>query len=191
MSENKFVKQDSAVDRDHAEFTVIIRSVARQMRFVHYFTGKECSRGHIAKRFVKSGQCEECKRNWRVNNLTSYKTSHRKYRETNRTPELKRKKLWRQNNLAKGAAYSAKRRTRKQNATPNWSEEQLIHQLFSAANYLTRLTGIQWDVDHIIPIKHENVCGLHVYQNLQLLPRLDNLIKWCKFESSEHSTVFD
>jgi hypothetical protein len=39
---------------------------------------------------------------------------------------------------------------------------------------MTESTGTVWHVDHIIPVKHKLVCGLHIAENLQLLPGPDN-----------------
>ena len=40
-----------------------------------------------------------------------------------------------------------------------------------------RLTGIEWHVDHAIPLKHKEVCGLHIWSNLQVIPAKQNLEK--------------
>jgi 5-methylcytosine-specific restriction endonuclease McrA len=38
-------------------------------------------------------------------------------------------------------------------------------------------TGINWHVDHIIPIRGETVSGLHIWSNLQVIPEIENLRK--------------
>lgn len=42
--------------------------------------------------------------------------------------------------------------------------------------------GLQ--VDHIVPLKHPLVCGLHTVTNLQLLEPIDNLLKSNRFSTS-------
>lgn len=39
---------------------------------------------------------------------------------------------------------------------------------------MTAETGIQHQVDHIVPLRHPLVCGLHCEANLQVIPALDN-----------------
>jgi hypothetical protein len=38
-------------------------------------------------------------------------------------------------------------------------------------------TGIAWHVDHMIPLQARKVCGLHVWNNLQVIPATMNVAK--------------
>jgi 5-methylcytosine-specific restriction endonuclease McrA len=50
-----------------------------------------------------------------------------------------------------------------------------------------QLTNIEWHVDHIIPLKHSLVCGLHIWSNLRVIPKSINLHKGNKFAIYETS----
>lgn len=39
------------------------------------------------------------------------------------------------------------------------------------------LTGFDWHVDHIAPLKGKTICGLHIWSNLQVIPKVINLKK--------------
>jgi len=57
-----------------------------------------------------------------------------------------------------------------QQATPAWANGFFISEAYELAQLRTKITGIPWEVDHIIPVKSNHVCGLHVEHNLQVVP---------------------
>ena len=48
-------------------------------------------------------------------------------------------------------------------------EKQLVKQMYIKRDELSKLWGIVLHVDHIVPLQGTNVCGLHCWDNLQLL----------------------
>lgn len=50
--------------------TKISRNEARQKNLKKFFTGKPCSQGHVAGRYVSSGTCEVCARSYSKGELT-------------------------------------------------------------------------------------------------------------------------
>lgn len=59
---------------------IISRSGAKEKGLALYFTGKECGRGHIATRRVKSAMCIDCERYWEKLRPTRIKTQEQKAR---------------------------------------------------------------------------------------------------------------
>ena len=131
-------------------------------------------------------------KDWRKNNLQKAKESCKKWRNENPEKMAAYKKKWskenkaRKNKLAsewkkknshKVLANTRSRQALKLNATPAWADKVAIDYIYYAAKVIERVYGTKWHVDHIIPLKGKNVCGLHVQNNLQLLAPLDNLKK--------------
>lgn len=48
---------------------------------------------------------------------------------------------------------------------------------------MSLLMGEPWQVDHVIPLRGKIVSGLHVHENLQLLPARVNQEKKNKFDA--------
>ena len=82
-----------------------------------------------------------------------------------------RSSKWRTKHPALHNAQQAKRRAAKLHATPQWADFEAIKDVYMEAEYF------QMHVDHIIPLQGKDVCGLHVWENLQLLSEIENLKK--------------
>lgn len=74
-------------------------------------------------------------------------------------------KKYQQNNKGTMNAKTAKRRAKKLQATPKWLS---LEQTQCIKNFYVNCPK-GYEVDHIIPLQGEDVCGLHVPWNLQLL----------------------
>lgn len=79
------------------------------------------------------------------------------------------------------------RRAKKANATPKWVEDRFkeeIQAIYKTARSIQRASGVRMAVDHIVPIQHEAVCGLHVPWNLQVVTAKENASKSNVFDPS-------
>lgn len=65
-------------------------------------------------------------------------------------------------------------------ATPRWitiGEREELKRIKSEAKRLTRVTGIEHNVDHVIPLRGELVCGLHIPSNIRITLKRENEVK--------------
>lgn len=103
----------------------------------------------------------------------------RNWRENNREYMLAYYKAYREANKPRRAAQQNKRRLQQEAASIRIDDSILL--AYQACDLLNQVTGEWHEVDHIIPLINENVCGLHVSENLQILTREDNRRKGNKF----------
>jgi hypothetical protein len=135
----------------------------------------------VHKRSGVLSYCKGCRRQKRKD-----------YYLKNKEKEIKKATEWSQNNKNKKRdyykAYYYNNRTKEnlrsrfknkiiKQRTPEWADLNKISQFYLEAKKLTELTGIQFHVDHVIPMQGKLVSGLHVHTNLQVIPAYQNLSK--------------
>lgn len=110
-----------------------------------------------------------------------------KYHEKKSDPDYRKKRnesslaYYRRNPIpyrARTAAYHRQRR-RSWSALPQRMKDMILD-LYQRARLLTETTGVPHEVDHIVPLKGRQVCGLHVPWNLRIVTRTDNRSKGSK-----------
>lgn len=137
-------------------------------------------------------------RAWRENNADAERARGKRWRELNkengclrtkryreRHPERCRaaQDRWSKENRDKERMICARRRAKKLQATPPWltdDHKKSIAAIYRRAVQLTKETGTEYHVDHIVPLAGRNVRGLHVPWNLQVITASENHRKWNK-----------
>jgi hypothetical protein len=180
------------------------RAEAKAAGATHYFTGEPCKHGHIAPRKTK-GACVEClKAEWQAaaetradyfqkyNRKEEVKDRKNEWYEANREKVIaaastrpahilrEYRNTWKANNKTQVLADNKVRRRKHRDATPPWltrKQKSEIRQLYQIAITMTQTTGEQYVVDHIVPLRGEEVCGLHVPWNLRVITQEENLKK--------------
>ena len=180
------------------------REEAKRTGAKYYFTGQPCKHGHIAARKTK-GACVEClKVEWEkatvtraeyfkeYNNSEAGQKAKQKYYAANsdlvklkalaRSNEQRQqyRKAWKEKHPEAVKASTKHRRDKHKQATPAWltpEHKRQIKQIYVDAMTVSRITGVPYVVDHIVPLRGEDVCGLHVPWNLQIMTRAENLKK--------------
>jgi hypothetical protein len=114
---------------------------------------------------------------WESKNPEKVAEKTKRWRKANPGRYVLGIKRWYQNNPGKNTEKVAKRRASKLNATPAWANRDLISEIYISAKEKEVITGIKQHVDHAVPLQSSIVCGLHVENNLQVIPALENMSK--------------
>lgn len=142
------------------------------------------------KKAGKKGYCVTCygkerkayRDKWVRENSDKVRGYYKKYNAKGKRNFSYKEHYWSDPEKArsKGRRDTAKRRASKLNAVPSWLtdfDKFAIEEIYELAKQRSTLTGIEWHVDHIVPLQGKLVCGLHTPTNLQLMPATLNLRK--------------
>jgi transcription elongation factor Elf1 len=144
-----------------------------------YPSCKDCGR---AFRSLRKRQISDAYREWAANNKEHRAAYNMQWKSKNKEALTAYNKMYSIENRDICNAGSARYKAAKVSQTPSWANDQLIAAYYKEAKRLEELTGIQFHVDHIIPLQGELVSGLHVETNLQLLPAHENIGKSNSFD---------
>ena len=175
---------------------IITRREAIDKGLSKYYTGKPCKYGHYDYRHTSGWNCCTCKAE--RNSDEKHRENTRKWQEANPDKVRDYKSKWRKNNSEKHRRYNskwskdnpgirraieAKRRAAKIERTVPWADEYKIKAIYAQAS------DEQHHVDHIIPLQGEIVSGLHVHENLQILPADVNVQKGNRITREELDAI--
>lgn len=167
-----------------------------------YITGKPCKHGHLSPRWVSNNVCVACRkeyqrkayvkdpdkcreyvRQWRSQNPSARKEYFDRWLDSNKDIVYEKQRAYRKQPhvAAMRATLEASRRALKRQSILVKAYKKATAKIYLQAKKITKETGIQHHVDHIIPLKHPDVCGLHVPWNLQILTATENLKKFNSF----------
>lgn len=122
---------------------------------------------------------------WVRNNRDRSNEIKRKHIDENRDDHNARCLDWQRKNPGKVREIAMRRHAVKKQRTPLWLSDEHVAEMvkiYDRAAQIQELTGIETQVDHIVPLQGENVSGLHVPWNLQIMSGTANRRKWNKYD---------
>ena len=101
----------------------------------------------------------------------------KQWRDDNLERAKELEKSWRLNNPHKVLANTNKRRATKLQSVPNWVNDIYVKDVYYFAEVANKKAPGVYNVDHIVPLVSDYVCGLHWEGNLQILTAIENASK--------------
>lgn len=161
--------------------------VLKQIRRDGYFKERWCSPESFAKQvqqskdwhFKNPERLRELRAKWAQENKEKKAALDKIWAERNRERSNAHKQRWNKVNAGRKRALDKKRLAAQKQRTPVWLD--VVDHAEMEFTYIwcnaLRACGLDYHVDHIIPLQGKIVSGLHVPSNLQVIPAKLNLSK--------------
>jgi DNA polymerase III delta prime subunit len=143
---------------------------------------ERCKTKNIANRERRLAKAKE----WRENHPETARNAIIAWREANKERYTNYFVQYSKANRGKVNTKWMKREAAKKSRTPAWLTDDdywMIEQAYDIANKRTQMLGVQFHVDHIVPLQGKTVSGLHVPWNLQVITAKENRMKSNKITS--------
>lgn len=127
-----------------------------------------------ARRVRDKTKLSEMNKRWREKNAAYCKEKDRQKRVLNKERIREKMKRWYEKNKHLVYANNIKRRCEEIRATPSWANQFFLKEAYALAVLRSKVTGVKWSVDHIVPLRSKLVCGLHTHQNIRVIPAAEN-----------------
>lgn len=153
----------------------------KEQRRLYYLNNKEKINAKSRENYLKNRESIIAKSTeWAKNNPDKVKVKNERWVKNNRERKNEISREFTERNPSYYVKYTAEYRALKYSGTlESLSQEDhnVMRNLYVLAKQLENNDGIKRHVDHIIPLRGKNVCGLHVPWNLQILTAEENLKK--------------
>lgn len=107
--------------------------------------GLPCKKGHTTGRYISTGQCVQCAKDYSIKWRTENKDRYREYH----------------------LAYDSRKRKQRKDVTPLWADKRILKDLENRVKNSEENMSLCLRV----PLKHRNICGLYVENNITIVPK--------------------
>lgn len=168
------------------------RICASEQAKSRYIANGEAIRSRVLRHYYAEPEAHMARSlAWHRANPDKKSLINKRWRESHLDLSLKIVSDWKKANPGKRNASLAKYRAQLLKATPVWADHDKIEAIYAISSaYIA--AGIPCEVDHIVPLRSKQVCGLHCEANLQLLDPLMNRVKgnrwWPDMTGAHHGS---
>jgi hypothetical protein len=135
---------------------------------------------HRAYRVANKDRIAQLKKQWATDNAAHKAEQDRQYALNHPEKRAQARHKWRDMNPGLDNALKMRNKIERKKRVPAWLTEDdhwMIEQAYDLAALRTKMFGVAWHVDHVIPLCGKKVSGLHVPYNLQVILGSENCRK--------------
>lgn len=167
IAKKTYIKNRDKNLKRHCKWYLKNKVVEKRKSLLSYYSTRESNINSV-KQYQKS-------------NKDKYQKTQQKWRKENSDYVKRRYKKWAKQNPDKIRGYYNQRQKHIHQATPKWADMDKINEIYKESARISEETGIPHHVDHIVPLVHPDVCGLHVHANLRVISATENCKKSNKY----------
>lgn len=147
---------------------------------------KECRLYAQKNRYLENKEVYTARiKNYRESHKEKRREYYKEYSLINSNKIREKSKRYYEENKSYHLNKNATRRSFEKLAVPNWANKKKIEAIYEFSVIVSKDLKEKFHVDHLIPLRGNNVCGLHVEENLRVIPARSNLSKGNKLNTIE------